>query len=100
MVYRNCPIRASIGCAACRGQGTLTDRKGITFPVECGQRQYSQLLNSIPLHIAERDNPGDFRLLYFTREDKADCQWILEDFRLNRKAATRRTGGLYYRELL
>jgi putative protease len=100
MVYRNCPLRASIGCSACQGQGTLTDRKGIQFPVECGQKQYSRLLNSVPLHIAERDDPGDFRLLYFTREDKALCQQVIEDFRRNRKAAFPRTGGLYYRELL
>jgi putative protease len=100
MVYRNCPLRASIGCSACQGQGTLTDRKGIQFPVECGQKQYSRLLNSVPLHIAERDDPGDFRLLYFTREDKALCQQVIADFRRNRKAAFPRTGGLYYRELL
>jgi putative protease len=100
MVYRNCPIRASIGCAACHGQGTLTDRKGIVFPVECGHRQYSQLLNSVPLHIAQRDDPGDYRLLYFTREDRSTCQQVIEDFRLNHKSTANRTGGLYYRELL
>jgi putative protease len=100
MEYRNCPLRAQVGCASCGGEGTLTDRKDIVFPVECGAKQYSTLLNSVPLHIAERDDPADYRLLYFTREDKAACAQIIEDFRQNRKGTMGRTGGLYYRDLL
>jgi putative protease len=100
MEYRNCPLRAQVGCTSCGGEGTLTDRKGIVFPVECGAKQYSTLLNSVPLHIAERDDPADYRLLYFTREDRAVCAQVMEDFRQNRKGTMGRTGGLYYRDLL
>lgn len=100
MRYRNCPVRASMGCAECGGDGILTDRKGIEFPVECGARRYSTMLNSIPLHIAERDDPGDFRLLWFTRETRDECQEILRDFRNNWRMDGKRTGGLYWRELL
>ena len=100
MRYRNCPIRASMGCAECGGEGMLTDRKGIEFPVECGGKRYSTMLNSIPLHIAERDDPGDFRLLWFTRETRDECQEIIRDFRNNWKMDGKRTGGLYWRELL
>lgn len=100
MRFRNCPVRAAVGCASCGGQGFLTDRKGIEFPVECGGKRYSTLLNSIPLHIAERDDPGDFRLLYFTRETRDECSEILRDFRNNWKMDGSRTGGLYWRELL
>ena len=101
MHYRNCPVRASIGCAACRERGSLTDRKGITFPVECCERRFSTLLNSVPLHIAERDLRGlDFSLLWFTRETAADVREIISDFRSGRKTSRPRTSGLYYRELL
>ncbi len=101
MHYRNCPVRASIGCAACRERGSLTDRKGITFPVECCERRFSTLLNSVPLHIAERDLRGlDFSLLWFTRETAADVREIISDFRSGRKISRPRTSGLYYRELL
>lgn len=100
MRYRNCPVRASMGCAECGGDGILTDRKGIEFPVECGARRYSTMLNSIPLHIAERDDPGDFCLLWFTRETRDECQEILRDFRNNWRMDGKRTGGLYWRELL
>ncbi len=100
MRYRNCPVRAAMGCAECGGEGVLTDRKGIEFPVECGAKRYSTMLNSIPLHIAERDDPGDFRLLWFTRETRDECQEILRDFRNNWKMDGKCTGGLYWRELL
>ena len=100
MRFRNCPVRASVGCRDCGGEGFLTDRKGIEFPVECGGKRYSTLLNSVPLHIAERDDPGDFRLLYFTRETRDECQEILRDFKNNWKMDGKRTGGLYWRELL
>lgn len=100
MRFRNCPIRAGVGCAECGGEGILTDRKGVEFPVECGGKRYSSLLNSVPLHIAEREDPGDFRLLYFTRETWDECGEIVRDFRNNWKMDGKRTGGLYYRELL
>ena len=101
MRFRNCPVKAGIGCARCGGRGELTDRKGVRFPLECGEKKYSTLLNSVPLHIAERDLRGlDFLLLYFTRESAEQCRRVEEDFRTRRKSAVPRTGGLYYRELL
>ena len=49
----------------------------------------------------EKDLRGlDYLLLYFTRESAADCARVTEDFRLRRKSEEKRTGGLYYRELL
>ena len=100
MRLRNCPVRAHLGCDKCGGQGALTDRKGISFPVECGEKRYASLLNSVPLHIADRDDPGDWRLLWFTRESRGQCGAVVEDFRLGRPADGPRTGGLYYRKLL
>ena len=99
MRFRACPLRAHIGCVACGGRGALIDRRGVSFPVECGGKRYSSLLNSVPLHIAGRDDPGDFRLLWFTRESPRLCAQVTEDFRLGHPPAGPHTGGLYYREL-
>lgn len=100
MRYRNCPLRAQIGCAACGGTGTLTDRRGVVFPVECGERRFSSLLNSVPLDIAGRKTPGDLRLLWFTRESRTEAAEILARFRREEKTDAPHTGGLYYRKLL
>ncbi|MCD7844757.1 MAG: hypothetical protein LUG57_02675, partial [Oscillospiraceae bacterium] len=100
MRFRSCPVKASIGCAACGGHGTLTDRRGVIFPVECDRRRYSALLNSVPLHIGDRDAPGDFRLLYFTDEDSDRRGQVIGEFLEGRPSPLPRTGGLYYRQLL
>ncbi len=100
MQLRNCPVRANLGCDRCGGQGVLTDRRGAAFPVECGERRSASLLNSVPLHIAGRDDPGDFRLLWFTRETAAECAAVMGEFLTGRPSERPRTGGLYYRELL
>ncbi len=100
MRLRNCPVRANLGCAQCAGNGELTDRKGISFPVECGGKKYASLLNSVPLHIADRDDPGDWRLLWFTRESRERCATVIREFRDGLPSPLPRTGGLYYRELL
>ncbi len=100
MRFRACPVRASMGCAACGGKGELTDRKGVTFPVECGGKRYASLLNSVPLHIGDRDDPGDWRLLWFTRETRSRCAAVIREFREGLPSSLPRTGGLYYRELL
>lgn len=101
MRWRNCPLRAFQGCSNCGGDGELTDRLGVRFGVECGEKKFSSLLNSVPLHIADKDLRGlDYLLLYFTKESAEDCRRITEDFCDHRKSEGKRTGGLYYRELL
>ncbi len=101
MHFRNCPVRAAEGCAKCLGRGELTDRKGIAFPVECHERRWSMLLNSVPLDIAGRVPAGfDYALLYFTRETAAEAARVAERFAGGEKAAGPHTAGLYFRELL
>ena len=100
MRWRNCPLRANLGCSACGGKGTLTDRRNISFPVECGQKRFSSLLNSVPLDTADRDMPGDFRLLWFTRESGAEAAAVIGRFLRGEKNEAPHTGGLYYRKLL
>ena len=101
MRFRNCPVRAQIGCAACGGHGELKDRRGVRFPVECGGKKYSTLLNSVPLHIADKDLRGlDHGILWFTTETKDECRSITKEYIDHQKSTKERTGGLYYRELL
>ncbi len=69
--------------------------------MECTEKKVSTMLNSVPLHMAERDLRGlDYLLLYFTRETAAECAAVTEDYRLRRKSAAPRTGGLYFRDLI
>ena len=100
MRFRNCPVRVNRGCAACGGEGTVTDRRGVGFHVECGEKRFASLLNSVPLSIAGRDDPCDFRLLWFTRESRETCGRVLRDFAADRETEGPRTGGLYYRKLM
>ena len=101
MHMRSCPLRGETGCGACRGGGELRDRKGIVFPVLCRSREYSVLLNSVPLYIGDEDlSAFDYVLLSFTNESKARCEEICRAFARGEKPNFARTRGLYFRELL
>ena len=101
MQLRNCPIRASLGCAACGQAGSLTDRMQVRFPVECDHYRAVSLLNSVPLDIAERDMRAlDHQILYFTRESQAEIEIITARFLSAEKTEAAHTTGLYYRTLL
>ncbi|HWQ96508.1 MAG TPA: DUF3656 domain-containing protein [Clostridia bacterium] len=101
MQLRNCPIKASIGCAACGQKGDLTDRMNVRFPVECDNYRTVALLNSVPLDIAERSMRGlDHQILYFTRETQTEISEITARFTAGVKTEEPHTTGLYYRTLL
>ncbi len=101
MLLRNCPQKSVDGCLKCKGKSVLTDRKGIEFPLLCQNKKYSVLHNSIPLYIGDKNLTNlDFVTLYFTIEDKKDCEKIYQAY-LNCKAPDgKKTNGLYNRELL
>ncbi|NMA37751.1 MAG: U32 family peptidase [Papillibacter sp.] len=101
MLYRNCPVRTAKGCGACRGIGRLTDRQQKSFPVLCHNREYSSLLNSLPLYIGDKEVRGlDFLTLYFTTEDRERCRQVYEKYLSGEALNEERTNGLYYRNLL
>jgi len=101
MQLRNCPIKASIGCAACGQKGELTDRMNVRFPVECDHYRTLALLNSVPLDIAERNmRELDHQMLYFTRETPQEISAVTERFIAGEKTDGPHTTGLYYRTLL
>lgn len=101
MHFRNCPVKAFSGCGKCGEKGELTDRTGAIFPVECGEKRFSTMLNSIELDIADKEISGiDYNLLYFTRESAVDAKRVVTRFVHGEKADKPHTGGLYFRKLL
>lgn len=99
MVFRNCPVRAQRGCRACGGNGSLTDRKGVVFPVVC-RGETAELLNSRPVVLSDRqgDLRGmDFAVLYFTKESRGKCAEEFLRWEQKRPAGEEFTRGLYYR---
>lgn len=109
MTFRNCPVRAQIGCARCDRKQTLTDRKGVSFAVRCDdpmpQAGVSELYNSVPLYLADRRQELDglsFITLWFTDESPAQCGRIAAAYAGQGDAAPPKdyTRGLYYRTVL
>ncbi len=101
MKFRNCPGKSDSGCGNCPGKSFLTDRLNERFPLLCRDRQYSELLNCVPLYIGDKKRPAvDFETLYFTVESSRECEDILKIYKQACSPDFRRTNGLYYRELL
>lgn len=100
MKFRACPLRGEKGCGNCPGRGVLTDRIGKEFTVICRQKQYSELLNCVPVYVGDKNVPKlDFEVLYFTVESKSLCRKVYELYKAGEPADFERTAGLYYREL-
>ena len=101
MYFRACPLQGKSGCGGCTGSGALTDRRGVRFPIRCEGRRYSVLYNSVPLYLGDERLEGlDFATLYFTAEQREECERIVRTFRDGMPLDGPRTRGLYRRELL
>lgn len=101
MRFRACPARSEKGCAGCGGKAVIKDRFGTDFGVICSDRKYSSLLNSVPLYIGDKSFKNiDFVTLRFTSESVGNGKKILDAFCNKRKITVKKTGGLYFRELL
>lgn len=98
MLTRNCPNRNGMSCKECKGKGTLTDRKGIEFPVECGNG-CSELLNSRVIYLGDKQQEikTDHLILYFTKENRDEVDAVLDMYRKGVKYNGEFTRGLYYR---
>lgn len=101
MRMRCCPAQTAEGCGACIGNTKLCDRKGIDFPLLCENKQYTTLLNSVPLDLSgDLLDGADFQTLYFTIESQAECRSIYERFLAGEPPEDPYTRGLYMRSLL
>ena len=102
MLYRCCPVKNGKSCKECGGNGTVTDRKGVVFPIQCG-KTYSEMLNSVPVWLADRKAelaPLDFLTLYFTDETAAQAEEIINAYINGGAPCEKYTRGLYYRGVI
>ncbi len=101
MLYRCCPMQGKKGCGSCDGRRQLTDRQGEKLTVLCHRKQYSSLLNPVPLYVSDRDLRGlDFQLAYFTTEDARTCRSVAARMAAGEPFESKRTLGPYYRSML
>ncbi|MCD7722408.1 MAG: U32 family peptidase [Clostridiales bacterium] len=100
MLMRNCPVSADIGCNACNRHAVLTDRTGARFPVKCSPFGYCELLNSVPLYMADRQDEinTEFLHFYFSNESAAQVGRIISLYERGASADFEFTRGLYYRK--
>ena len=99
MLTRNCPQRNGKTCDVCRQSGSITDRKGVVFTIEC-RSGCAEILNSCPVYLADKQarlKNADFMLLYFTKETQAECAQILEAYRTGEAPQGDFTRGLSFR---
>lgn len=101
MLTRNCPVACSgnVSCSQCRGEKSLTDRKGRNFRVVC-RSGASELLNPIPLCLFDRFNDikgVDFAVLRFTVENLVETGEILNACMNRSNPFEEYTRGLFYR---
>ncbi len=99
MLTRNCPIKNGLNCKACGGKSSLTDRKGIKFPVTC-QNGASEVLNSRPIVLSDKKSDllrFDFELMYFTVETAEKVSEVLLSYENEKEPKGEFTRGLYYR---
>ena len=83
MLTRNCPLaNGPGGCRHCKAPEYLTDRTRRRFPVICtgsGESRYSEVLNCVPLWLADKLCRGaDFGILRFTVEKLVESEAVLE----------------------
>ena len=101
MRFRTCPAQSKNGCGDCKGITVITDRLNTDFYIVCSAKKYSSLLNSVPLYIGDKTVKNiDFATLYFTIEKPEMCKKIFTSYIAKSSISGKKTGGLYYRELL
>ena len=101
MRFRACPMKSEKGCANCNGLQKLTDRKGVEFEVQCEEKQFSTLLNCVPLYLGDAALPKtDFVSFLFTTESKEECEKAVAAFCKKEYPPFKRTTGLYKRGVM
>lgn len=104
MLTRNCPLANSPrGCLHCKTAGCLTDRMKKKFPVVCtgkGSARYSEVLNSVPLWLGDRERELaglEFGVFRFTVENSVECGKVLSAFFRQETPGFDYTRGLFSR---
>ena len=103
MITRNCPVKNRVKCSVCKGVHCLTDRRKVQFPVMCTERRYSQVLNSVPLYLLDKDVAGlgiSFGIMRFTVENSVESGGIIDASLQGKAPAVDYTRGLFNRGVL
>ena len=101
MLFRCCPMQGKEGCGGCSGRRSLKDRQGAEFPVLCHRKQYSVLLNPVPLYVGDKPLRGlDWGVVSFSIEEREECREIWKRCLERGPWPGERTNGPYYRRLL
>lgn len=102
MLTRNCPVKNDIGCYECNKHGSLTDRKGMEFPVMCSDFPCVEMLNCHPLYMLDRldEVKTDFIHFYFSIEGKKQIENVISLYESGAKPDFKYTRGLYQRGTL
>ncbi len=84
MLTERCFVKETVGCAAC-GKATLTDRRGVSFPVLRAHRHRALVFNSLPTYVG--DQPSVLRELsplgqhyVFSTESAREIKNVLSAF--------------------
>lgn len=99
MLTRNCPVKNGKTCDECKRGSSISDRKGISFPVRCFMG-YSEILNSRPIYMADRLSEiknNDFLFFNFTVETKDEVNKIMNSYYNEESPDDEFTRGLLYR---
>ena len=102
MLTRNCPMNNTSSCEKCQKNGSLVDRKGFSFSIDCSTG-CSEILNSVPVYMCdelEKFGNADFFVLKFTTESKEECAEILRKYLSHEKYDGKFTRGLYNRGVI
>ncbi len=103
MTFRNCPNKQDGGCGSCKGSAVITDRMDSKFTLLCREKQYTQLFNTVALYLGDKQKSLQdlsFTVLYFTKETASQCDSIINMWINNKPYNDKKTGGLYFRELM
>lgn len=98
MLTRACPLHNLHGCAGCSRQGTLTDRKGMAFPVRCGLGVRT-IYNPVPLYMGDKPGalPVDYGVAWFSLETREQAAAVLEKLADGAPFGEAFTRGLYFK---
>lgn len=105
MITENCAAKERPGKCAGSGMNALTDRKGVSFPVERVFGCRNEVLNANKLFLADKEQDykraglSAIRLL-LTTENGVECCQVLERYRgRGNYTPNSFTRGLYYRDV-
>lgn len=105
MITENCAMKAGAGQCCCGNGNTLTDRRGVGFPVMKAWGCRNEIFNSDTLFLA--DKSGDYLRagvtalnLLFTTEDGQTVVDMVQRYQgVGNAAPASYTRGLYYRDV-